>query len=935
MLEERVQGLEREVTGLRERLARVEREQGVEGEVRQAPRPAPVKRPEQVYAWREPTPRPEPKPVPVAPRPVAPKPVAQQPPAPRPQPPAPKARPTVDIEDLLGGRVLAWLGGAAVAIGLAFLMALAISSGWIDEGARTVIAGVAATALIGAGIWLHEHKGRTDAALASLSAGIASMFGVAAVATSVYHLVPDVAGLGLAVATGALATALAVRWESQGIAALGLLGAMVAPAVGGDLSQVTAMAVLFVAASSAVAVLLSQGWRWLSFGVVLVALPQWIGFLTSGAGTLDSLAVLVGFGVVGVMAAIGHELRARPEALPADSAFLLMVNALCLGGAGWYALETAAGHTAAVTWIWALGAAHVALALWSSRREELPHDLPLLLFGAGTVIADIAFALTFDGPVRTVGWVLTGVAFAGLAGRHRKAGHDTTLVSLGLGGHLTLALAQAVASDATPELIGNAATPSIAAGGALVALAAGCFASGRLAVEQGWMRTTLDAAGLAVLGYLTVISLDGLPLVLALAGEAVALAGLARRQEDEVAAWGALGTLALGLWFAFVLVPPAALTAGLGDPLAALAGMGALAAAFVLVGRLVDVEHAQLGRATDVMAVALVAYLTVAELDGVLLVGALVAEGLLLAAWCRWKGDSGAGNLSVAMLGLGLAFAVVIAPPSAFATGLDDPLRALCALGAVALGLLVAGRLIDPERSDLGLLIDAAAVTVVGYLTYLELDGTALVGAVAAEATLLALWARGRRDEFAAWAAISMVTIGAATAVLLVPPTALWAGLPDPLGAGGALLAVMVAAGAIAWLAPPEDTRPWLVGAIGLVGALPGLGPGGHPVPARRRGGRRRGVRAAGPPAGPGAAQRPLGAGRPVRAGRGAHPRPAAAAAGGAGPAPGGGGQGVHVRPGLAGLDLPGGLVRGPRRAAAGGRVRVAADPAPGGARHA
>ena len=481
MLEDRVQGLEREMVGLKERLARVEREQGVEGAVRQAPAPAPVKRPEQVYAWREPAPAPRPKPEPVAPRPAAPKPVAPQPvaqqpatPAPRPATPAPKARPTVDIEDLLGGRVLAWLGGAAVAIGLAFLMALAISSGWIGEGARTVIAGVAAAALIGAGVWLHEHKGRTDAALASLSAGIASMFGVAAVATSVYHLVPDVAGLALAVATGALATALAVRWESQGIAALGLLGAMLAPAVGGGLSDLTAMAVLFVAASSAVAVLVSQGWRWLSFGVVLVALPQWVGFLTDGAGTLESVAVLVGFGAVGVLAAIGHELRARPEGLSADSAFLLMANALALGGAGWYALEAAGGHTAAVTWIWALGAAHVALALWSSRRDDLPHDLPLLLFAAGTVIADIAFALTFDGPVRTVGWVLTGVAFAGLAGRHRKAGHDTTLVSLGLGGHLTLALAQAVASDATPGLIGNAATPSMAAGGALVAVAAGC-----------------------------------------------------------------------------------------------------------------------------------------------------------------------------------------------------------------------------------------------------------------------------------------------------------------------------------------------------------------------------------------------------------------------------------------------------------------------------
>ena len=57
-----------------------------------------------------------------------------------------------------------------------------------------------------------------------------------------------------------------MRWESQGVAALGLLGAMVAPGVGGGLSEGRAVAVLLVAASSAVAVHLSQGWRWLSFG---------------------------------------------------------------------------------------------------------------------------------------------------------------------------------------------------------------------------------------------------------------------------------------------------------------------------------------------------------------------------------------------------------------------------------------------------------------------------------------------------------------------------------------------------------------------------------------------------------------------------------------------------------------------------------------------
>src|SRR5215211_710172 len=41
-------------------------------------------------------------------------------------PPGPK-RPERDIEDFLGGNVLAWVGGLAVLAGLAFLLTMAIS----------------------------------------------------------------------------------------------------------------------------------------------------------------------------------------------------------------------------------------------------------------------------------------------------------------------------------------------------------------------------------------------------------------------------------------------------------------------------------------------------------------------------------------------------------------------------------------------------------------------------------------------------------------------------------------------------------------------------------------------------------------------------------------------------------------------------------------
>ena len=80
---------------------------------------------------------------------------AARPPAPAPAvPDASGAR--TSIEDLLGGRVLAWLGAVAVIFGVAFFFAYAVSRGLIGEGARTLLAAGGSLALLAAGVWLHE-----------------------------------------------------------------------------------------------------------------------------------------------------------------------------------------------------------------------------------------------------------------------------------------------------------------------------------------------------------------------------------------------------------------------------------------------------------------------------------------------------------------------------------------------------------------------------------------------------------------------------------------------------------------------------------------------------------------------------------------------------------------------------------------------------------
>src|SRR5256714_10405548 len=87
--------------------------------------------------------------------------------------PRPEPLPERDLEELLGGRLLALVGGVAVLVGLAFLVALAVERGWLGEEARTVLAFVGSALLPGVGAWLHEHRGRPQASLAACRTGLA------------------------------------------------------------------------------------------------------------------------------------------------------------------------------------------------------------------------------------------------------------------------------------------------------------------------------------------------------------------------------------------------------------------------------------------------------------------------------------------------------------------------------------------------------------------------------------------------------------------------------------------------------------------------------------------------------------------------------------------------------------------------------------------
>ncbi|HTN24203.1 MAG TPA: DUF2339 domain-containing protein [Solirubrobacteraceae bacterium] len=497
--------------------------------------------------------------------------------APVPAPDSAPASSGPSLEDLFGGRVLAWAGGVAVLVGVVLLLAIAVTHGWIGEGARTVAAGTIALALIGAGTWLQERRRRSDAALATAAAGIAALFVTVAVGGPVYGVLPVAVAYGLALAAGALAAALAVRWEARGIGALGIVGALLAPVLAGAPSEGATLALLWLAGLSGVAVLIWQRWNWLAFAVFAVTLAQWLAWLADGPPPAAVLLVLTAFGALNAAAAVGFELRVPTTALRASSALLLTLNAIVLAFAGWGALE---GSALAELWLALLAGAHLAVGL-ATRSTRIARDVRLLAFALGVLLADVAAGLVLHGPVLAATWAVATAGCALLARRavaRRGEDHDELLLGLGLGGHLLLGAAQAIA-QAPPDALSSGGAVTLGAQLAIASVAAGAFVAGRFAgaLRPDW-RTALDAAAMAGVAYLTALTLDGTALVVALALQALALATITARSGDVVPAWGAGAFLALALGHALAFeAPPMALVAGLGSVPAAALALGAIA----------------------------------------------------------------------------------------------------------------------------------------------------------------------------------------------------------------------------------------------------------------------------------------------------------------------------------------------------------------------
>jgi uncharacterized membrane protein len=425
-----------------------------------------------------------------------------------PEPPSAPPQPR-NIEDLLGGRVLAWLGGVAVVLGFVFFLVMAVSRGWIDEPTRVVLAFVGSTALLAAALWLYERKGQTQAALAAAAAALASLYASLTVGTVVYDLIPEAAGFVVAGLVGAASAAIAVRWHSQVVGGIGILGALLAPVLVDAGASSPSLAFMAIALVAAVAVLVWQRWPWLAFGSLLVSAPQlldWIdrerGFSGGGHHLGPILAVLVLYWALYLAAALAYELRVASVAIRTSSALLLFADVLLVSAAGWSVLHEAGRTTEATIWVLVLAVSHVGIGAATIRSGVGP-----VLVALGTALSAIGFALALDGPALVVGWAVHATLLAWLGARL----HDER-AAVGAAIFLALALGHVLIFEAPPDALADGLDqPASALIGLAVVVAATVFMArfGRSSVVKAELLGGLAAATAVYLVSVGIVDASG------------------------------------------------------------------------------------------------------------------------------------------------------------------------------------------------------------------------------------------------------------------------------------------------------------------------------------------------------------------------------------------------------------------------------------------
>jgi uncharacterized membrane protein len=748
-------------------------------------------------------PVPAPAPLRVTP---APAPVRAYVPAAAAAPPRPAKPPReIDFAELFGARALAWAGGVVMLLGVVFFFILAVNNGWIGPGQRVVCGSLASAIVFLAGVWFRRRFGETYASLAAVGVGIGGGYATLAAATALYDLISKPLALVVAAAIAAAALAVSLAWRAELIAALGLIGAIAAPALlatqGGLSATGTAFAAIVTGAAAAVGV--RMRWRWLLVGAVVASAPQ-IAALVLKADRLDggAIALAIVFGLLYLATGIAEQLATKDEALEGFPVVFILGSI----GLTWLAaveLFGPAGGTEAGTALLVAAVAYgaVAVTLWLRSQRELGTLLGAIALAAAAVgVADILSGSNLAYTFAAEGAVL---AFAARKVREPR-------LQLAALAYLAFAVVHALAFDAPPDTLFETARHPADGAPALAAAAVAALLVLRMAKaawherqERGILKVIAPAVG-ALRTHQRELRIATATVAVLLAIDAISLAVL-----ELFEATG--GSVAAAFHQGHVVV----------TALWSLAGLAAVVVA--------TLRRAPTARVLAFVWLGVTA-VKVAGYDGTHLVGwpyfvALItlASALLLAGYLRDVLDE------TATLSLETVIAVLVS--IAFAVASLRPLHdkhdwglALLAV-SVVLGAFAASVFPRERLRDLCTLLWAPALALGAVAAFLLVNGTWLTLVWTASAAGLAGLSVVAREPRFQLASLAYLVLTAGAAFNESPPTHLVVAHSHPAHGVVGLLLLTAAVSVFGW-ALQEGWRAisfWIVGLLVVYAASLGI----------------------------------------------------------------------------------------------------------------
>ena len=285
------------------------------------------------------------------------------------------------FENLIGGRLLIWVGGVALVVAAVFLIRFTIEIGLITPELRMIAAAAFGLILLALGEWARRARRLADdprISQALVGAGLAILYLTVYGSYLLYGFIGITAASVLMLAITALALGLSLR-HGLGTAALGLIGGFLTPWLVGDpdAGALPLLAYLALLDIAVFAIAWRRRWGWLA-GVAVLASFAWTGALlfSPPADAIAGAWFALGLGIVaGLLRPAGTSLTwVQPVAIAAvEIAILTARNDV--GTLGWLAFAGIAIASVAIT-----------------RIKDHPPAVPLLVLGLGLLLLTVRMA---------------------------------------------------------------------------------------------------------------------------------------------------------------------------------------------------------------------------------------------------------------------------------------------------------------------------------------------------------------------------------------------------------------------------------------------------------------------------------------------------------------------------------------------------------------